>query len=141
MPHAFNHDLPQLSPNPVLALFRDIQSARVAIETMLQGGFHGNQLGMVATDASVPSPANNLSTYRVTGFSDSGSPEKQDPPMDGDFSDGLARQQREMKEIRDYGAIVSVQPTLGQEQNAREMLAALGGRLLREDGSLETEAA
>ncbi|HUR37653.1 MAG TPA: hypothetical protein VM009_07535 [Terriglobales bacterium] len=127
--------IPEVLPSPILALFRDVHGARTAVETMLQGGFLGEQLGLMAVEDSVPSPANDMSIYRATGLRDSGSPIGMDQPFGaGNFSDTKA-------EMRNQGVIVSVQPATGQERNAREMLVALGGRLLRPDGSIETEAA
>ncbi|HUS18188.1 MAG TPA: hypothetical protein VMZ25_00935 [Terriglobales bacterium] len=132
---------PEVSSRPVLALFRDIQTARTAIETMLQGGFLGEQLALVVADDSVLSPANDLKTYRATGFMDSGSELGQDRRADGDANRALEAYERDLRKLRDHAAVVSVQVAAGQEANAREMLTSLGGRLLRTDGTLETEAA
>jgi hypothetical protein len=128
--------IPNVPPDPILALFRDVQGARTAIETMLQGGFLGEQLGLMSMEDSVPSPANDMTTYRATGLLDSGSRIGMDQPFAArDSSDTNAAK------TRHQGVLVSVQPEGGQEKNAREMLVALGGRLLRADGSIETEAA
>jgi hypothetical protein len=132
-------ELPKTSPRPITALFRDLQTARTAIETMLQGGFHGEQLALMATDESVASPANNMQTYRATGMTGSGSPLDQNQAFIGMDVDPATLTSVEGE--KKHAAIVSVQPAEGQERNAREMLVSLGGRLLREDGSLETEAA
>jgi hypothetical protein len=133
---------PRLPPTPLQAVFKDLASARTAIETMLQGGFTGEQLGMYRPGASLLTPANDLSTYRATDMANSGSPLNMDPPLAGDDADTRSARDRELKALREHAVIVTVTPFDQQEKNAREMLSSLGGRLLRADGSFEsTEAA
>jgi hypothetical protein len=120
-------DVPKVSPPTVFALFTDIPAARVALEALLQGGFHGEQLGWMKGQDTVPTPANDTATYRATGLENPPSADLDHPP---DI--------REM--FREDAIVLSVAPREGQDAQARELLTALGGRLVREDGSLEEAA-
>ena len=131
--------LPKLSAEPIHALFPDALSARTAIETMLQGGFHGEQLGLLRAGDSVLSAANDLATYRATGLSGSRSPQDHLAATPDPLSQD--ERERELAILREHAVIVTVAPGEGQERNAREMLTSLGGKLLRADGSLDSQAA
>lgn len=124
-------ELPKTQLAPLLALFLDVAAARAAVETMLQAGFYGEQIGFLRADDSVLSAANDLATYRATGLAQSA----------GEDAAAVREHERELAMLREHAVIVTVAPNLGQTANAREMLTSLGGRLLREDGSLEREAA
>lgn len=132
---------PRLPPTPLQAVFRDMAAARTAIETMLQGGFTGEQLGMYRPDASVFSPANDLATYRATGLAQSTSEFDLDRPFAGDDPQAMKERERELTALREHAVVVTVVPYEDQAANAREMLTSLGGKLLRPDGSFESEAA
>ena len=131
------YDAPRTPATPLQALFPDARSARTAIETMLQGGFHSEQIGLLRVDDSVLSAANDLGTYRATGMRGSKSTTGMDAPFAADDTAAAQEHEREVAMLREHGVIVSVVPNAGQETNAREMLASLGGRLLRADGSFE----
>lgn len=133
--------VPGVYPRSLQALFPDLSSARVAIETMLQGGFHGEQLGLLQANDSVLSAANDMATYRATGLAGSKSTTGMDLPFVADDPNAKQEQGRQVELLRRHAVIVTVSPAEGQERNAREMLASLGGRLLREDGTLESREA
>lgn len=127
--------LPRVPPAPLQALFLDVRSARTAIETLLQGGFLSEQLGLLHADDTVLSAANDPSVYRSTGLDQSKS------AMDvarGD--DPHAPEGRDLARLREHAAVVTVVPEAGQEANARELLLSMGGRMLRSDGRLEEAA-
>lgn len=132
---------PRLPPTPIQAVFRDMSAARTAIETMLQGGFTGEQIGMYRPDASIFSPANDLGTYRATDMAHSSSEMDLDRRFGGDDPQAGQERQRELTALREHAVVLTVVPFEDQEKNAREMLTSLGGKLLRADGSFETEAA
>lgn len=132
---------PRLPPTPIQALFSDLKTAQTAIEAMLQGGFTGEQLALLRADDSLFSPANDLGTYRATGMQGSHSTTGMDTPAIADDPTALSQRERELAWLREHAVVVTVAPFAHQEANAREMLTSLGGRLLRADGSLETEAA
>lgn len=132
-------EVPKVSPPSVFALFADLPAARIALEALLQGGFHGEQLGWIKGDDSIFSPANDLATYRSTGLADS--PSSLDRPFAGDDPAALEERERELALLREHAIVISVAPGAGQHQHARDLLTALGGRLLRADGSPEEAAA
>jgi len=132
-------DVPKVSPLTIFALFTDIPAARVALEALLQGGFRGEQLGWMTQRDSVNSPANDPATYRATGLVESHSP--LDQPFAADDPPTLAGAEPQRPSYGEDAIVVSVAPAEGQADQARGLLAALGGRLVREDGSLEEQAA
>lgn len=130
--------LPRVPLAPLQALFSDVRTARTAIETLLQGGFLSEQLGLLRADDSVLSAANDLSVYRATGLDQSRS------ALDvarGDDPHALEERERELAMLREHAVIVTVAPESGQAANARELLLSMGGRMLRPDGRLESEEA
>lgn len=133
-----DHDgLPRVPPAPLQALFPDVRTARTAIETLLQGGFLSEQLGLLRADDSVLSAANDLAVYRATGLDQSQS------ALDtarGDDPHALEERERELAMLREHAVIVTVAPEAGQEANARELLLSMGGRMLRPDGRGEEAA-
>ena len=120
--------VPRVSPPTVFALFPDSSAAHGALEALLQAGFHGEQLGWMAAQDSIPTPANDPATYRATGEADSSSASGQ-PVAGGDAA------------FSADAVGLSVSPRENQVDQARDLLVALGGRLVREDGSIEKEAA
>lgn len=129
--------LPRVPPSPLQALFPDVRTARTAVETLLQGGFLSEQLGLVRADESVLSAANDPAVYRATGLDQSRS------AMDvarGDDPHALEERERELAMLREHAVIVTVAPEGGQEGTARELLLSMGGRMLRPDGRVEEAA-
>jgi hypothetical protein len=133
--------IPRTPPPTLQALFHDAVSARNAIEAMLQGGFHSEQIGLLRVDDSILSPANDTGVYRATGAANSGSTTGMDAPFLPEHHPASEEHERQLAMLREHAVIVTVSPAEGQAANAREMLMALGGKLLRDDGRFEKDEA
>jgi hypothetical protein len=131
VPASTNSSTPGVLPDPIQASFDSQESARNAIDRLLENGFTGEQLALVPASSSTLSPANDLGTYRTTGMEFSGSETDQDRAFFGGDPQSIEQHEVEADLISSHAALVSIAPMEGQQATAQSLLEELGGRILR----------
>jgi hypothetical protein len=129
----------QVDSSPLIAVFRDHESAEQALQALREYGIHNEEIGVAFGDKVIQSPANNPDTYRASGDRSRG-PEFSDPARPDSFRAAHHSPQPPLPNTSGYDpefesrqhhsprlqVMVSVQVTGAQRQAIRDLLVNFG---------------
>jgi hypothetical protein len=132
---------PKFDSSPVVAFFKDQETAQQCLRQLRSSGFKNEQIGVSYPKDSVLSPANDPGVYRTVDQENSKSDIQDFEHLDDELAHGMPAQptpntrqfdpegQAVGYEFPVQGVVVSVSAEPNQREQAREVLHHFGARL------------